>query len=177
MRFIIVFIFTIFLALNAFGQKNFNQKKNSAENKPAPTFSVKDLKGKKLDLKKLKGKIVVLNFWFAECLPCLNELPNLNELVEEFKGKDVVFIAFTEDKADFLKKFLVKKPFNYQIIPASTAIIKNYELNLGGNSVMLYPTHILIDRDGKIEQRVSGLEGVKIMKKGIEKLLNEKKSK
>ena len=49
-------------------------------NKPAPDFTLKDLTGKKWRLSQLKGKTVVLNFWFTTCPPCIQEIPDLNEL-------------------------------------------------------------------------------------------------
>jgi thiol-disulfide isomerase/thioredoxin len=60
----------------------------------APEFDVVAVDGKRLKLSALKGKVVVLNFWFIGCAPCIAELPALNKLVDEYKGEDVVFIAF-----------------------------------------------------------------------------------
>ncbi len=52
---------------------------------------------------------MVLNFWFIGCAPCRVEMPGLNQLVSEFKGKDVVFIAFATDAAEDLQTFLKEK--------------------------------------------------------------------
>lgn len=51
----------------------------------APPFSVTDINGNEYSLESLKGKIIVLNFWFVECKPCVQEMPELNELVEIYK--------------------------------------------------------------------------------------------
>ncbi|RYZ26368.1 MAG: TlpA family protein disulfide reductase, partial [Chitinophagaceae bacterium] len=50
-------------------------KLNTMLNKAAPDFTLRDLKGKKWRLSALKGKTVVLNFWFATCPPCIQEIP------------------------------------------------------------------------------------------------------
>lgn len=171
MRFFTILLFTLFLTFGVFGQKQRLKVKTSSLKKDAPNFSAKDLNGKKIDLEKLKGKIVVLNFWYLGCVPCLTEIPRLNKLVEVYKDKDVVFIAFTEDTAKKLKPFLKKHPFEYRIIPDSLKLIGQYGVRIGNESLMLYPTHILIDQEGKIESRVAGLEGIKAMEKGIKKLL------
>ena len=59
-----------------------------------PDFSAVDMNGKTYSLSSLKGKIVVINFWFVECKPCLIEMPDLNEIVEKYKSEEVVFLAF-----------------------------------------------------------------------------------
>ena len=43
---------------------------------------------------KLKGKVVVLEFWGTDCGPCIKAIPHLNELVEQFSGKPVAFFPF-----------------------------------------------------------------------------------
>src|SRR5262249_20333011 len=56
-----------------------------ASEETVPAFNVTSLDGQKLDLSALKGKVVVLNFWFIDCPPCQAEMPSLNTLVSEFK--------------------------------------------------------------------------------------------
>jgi len=61
-------------------------------------FQAHDIKGALVDIKSLKGKIVVLNFWFIRCPPCRMERPYLNELVDEYAGdSNIVFIAVSLD--------------------------------------------------------------------------------
>jgi thiol-disulfide isomerase/thioredoxin len=122
---------------------------DSQEKPPAPPFQVETLAGNKLDLEKLKGKVVVLNFWFIGCAPCRVEIPGLNTLVEEYRDKDVVFIAFALDKAPKLKEFLQEKPFNYQIVPEGNELASAY-------GVKVFPTHIIINPQGQIEYFLTG---------------------
>ena len=49
---------------------------------------------------KLKGKVVVLEFWNIGCGPCIQAIPHLNDLVEQFSGKPVVFLSISDDNAD-----------------------------------------------------------------------------
>jgi peroxiredoxin len=116
---------------------------------PAPGFSVTTLDGAVLSLSDLRGKAVVLNFWFIGCAPCRVEMPGLNKLVEEFAGEDVVFIGFASDRADRLKEFLEVRPFDYRIVPQSEKIAQLY-------GVSLYPTHILINKNGEIAYILTG---------------------
>jgi len=114
-----------------------------------PPFNVTSIDGEKLDLAALRGKVVVLNFWFIGCAPCRVEMPGLNQLVSEFKGKDVVFIAFATDAAEELQTFLKEKSFNYRIVPAASKTAEAYEVNA-------YPTHVIIGKDGQIISRLTG---------------------
>ena len=113
----------------------------------ANDFIAYDIDGNKISLKSLKGKIVVLNFWFTQCRPCIIEMPKLNELVKKYK--DVVFISITFDKKDVVKKFLSNREFNYSHITDNETILSDY-------NVSTFPTHIIIDQKGEIILRKVG---------------------
>src|SRR5215510_11171183 len=117
----------------------------------APAFNATSLDGRKLDLAALKGKVVVLNFWRIDCLPCQAEMPGLNSLVSEFKDKEVVFIALAIDHEKEVREFLKTKAFNYQIIPNAETIRQEYNINL-------WPTHIILNRAGNLAQHIAGGE-------------------
>lgn len=126
------------------------QKAATTEEKElAQDFDVKDLEGETLKLSALKGKVVVLNFWFVGCAPCRVEMPGLNILTEEFKDTDVVFIAFATDHAEAIRAFLKEKTFKYQIVPEAAKIAALY-------GVKVFPTHILINKKGEIEFMLTG---------------------
>ncbi|HAO79285.1 MAG TPA: hypothetical protein DCQ92_09965 [Verrucomicrobia subdivision 3 bacterium] len=55
---------------------------------------------------KLKGKVVVLEFWATWCGPCVQSIPHLNDLAEQFKNKPVVFISVTSENEDVIRLFL-----------------------------------------------------------------------
>jgi len=117
--------------------------------KPAPDMVLKTLDGREVSLAGLKGKVVVLNFWFVNCAPCRAEMPDLNKLVDSHRGQNVVFLGVATDRADPIRDFLKKFPFKYEIVPEGTATA-----NVFGVSV--YPTHILIDKAGNIAHFLVG---------------------
>lgn len=118
--------------------------------KPAPAFSATDLSGKTYKLDELKGKTVVLNFWFIGCKPCVMEMPHLNKLVEKYGKEEVVFIAFALDNKAALEKFLLKKTFKYNIIPDAGRIAQEtYKVNS-------FPTSIIIDKKGFVQDYLIG---------------------
>jgi len=141
----------------------------SPEGKPlAPAFSLTSVKGEKFDLSVLRGKVVVLNFWFTGCEPCVAEFSKLNGLVNKFGSKGVVFIAPTLDNEATLKPFLKEHRLKYHVVPnAGGLILMTYS---DGSGNVVFPTHIVIDREGKIDTRLTGAKAVGDLEKAIARL-------
>ena len=120
--------------------------------KPLPDFVFKDILGNTYTPEDIKGKVVVINFWFRSCAPCIEEMPELNKLVEEYENNnDVLFLALTlDEKGSMLNKFLETNVFNYNIIPDSQDYIMN---KLQVNS---FPTHIVLDKNSNVVFTFSG---------------------
>lgn len=107
-------------------------------------FSAHDLNDNKIKLKDLRGKVVVLNFWFIGCPACMQEIPELNKLVDNYKNNsDVVFLAIALDVGYKLKDFLKTTPFNYDIINDGRFIANTYK-------IQLYPTSVILNKEGKV---------------------------
>ena len=67
---------------------------NAMQGKPAPALQLNGwLNTKDLDLEKLKGKIVVLDFWATWCGPCIAAIPHTNEMMQKYADKGVVIIG------------------------------------------------------------------------------------
>ena len=120
-----------------------NPEANFTKGEKALDFIVTDLEGKRIKLSELKEKVVVLNFWFTTCGPCIQEMPKLNELVKEFENEDVVFLAITFNKKEVVKQFLEETDFNYTIAANATAVTNTY-------GVQSYPTSIIVNKKGQI---------------------------
>lgn len=107
-------------------------------------FNEKDINGVKFNLKKDIGKVYMINFWFIGCPPCRAEIPDLNKIVDHYKdNKDVVFIAICLDEAYDIQNYLKMQPYNYHIIDGGRYIAAKY-------GVQLYPTNLVVNRDGKV---------------------------
>jgi peroxiredoxin len=94
-------------------------------------------------LSDFRGKVVVLNFWFIACRPCIVEIPKLNDLVAEYEQEDIVFLAAGLDGKERVQDFLTRYPFDYQVVPSAMDIATQF-------GVSTYPTHIVLDKNGKI---------------------------
>ena len=85
--------------------------------KNAPGFEMKDSKGNHISFENTKGKVVVLNFWFTACKPCIAEIPELNEVYEKYKNDtNVVFASITFEKKEKVDTFLKKYPIKYPVV-------------------------------------------------------------
>jgi thiol-disulfide isomerase/thioredoxin len=163
MKYILSLIALCFLAFSAFGQSKENPKQNSSAKSGMVSVS-----GKTFGSAELNGKVVVLNFWYTSCPPCLKEIPELNKLVEEFKGKDVVFLGLATDNKQKIEKFLKEKPFNYEIIPSATQFMfKFLEPDKEGNLRTAFPTHIVVDRTGKKVLYETGIKGIEAVRQEL----------
>ena len=126
------------------GTVEFRLQKVPQEEAPAPEFTVRTLSGGVVSSADLKGKVVVLNFWFVGCPACIDLEPKLNAFKALFAGEtDVVFLAMTADPAARVRRYLERHPFDYeQAIEAGDAM-KPFIIGP-------YPKNIVIGRDGKI---------------------------
>ncbi len=116
----------------------------------APYFNEKNLDGEEYSTTTLYNKIVVIKFWFLSCAPCLEEIPELNQLVQKFEDNDdVVFIAPATDENEAVKKFIARRQFDYTILTNA------YDIH-GDFKVSGYPTHLVIGKDGNVKEVVSG---------------------
>jgi peroxiredoxin len=133
-----------------FGESNIAVVNELLECK-APDFNVKSTKGVELNSRQLKGKIVVLNFWYTACAPCVAELPALNRLVEEYGDKDVVFIAFSRGETEVsMTKFLKTNRFDYHLIP------DNYDMTETFCVLAGWPMNIVLDKTGNVKEIFTG---------------------
>ncbi len=101
--------------------------------------------------KLFKGKIVLINFWFEGCHPCIAEMEALGELQERLKdNKDFLFISFTWDNSEAIKR--VKEKYGITFPGVETTDEECHKLNFGNG----YPTNIIVDKTGTIKYLHSG---------------------
>ena len=118
------------------------------------SFSAYDMNGNLVDSKELKGKVMVINFWFTTCPPCKQERPYLNKIVDDYKAdSNVVFIAIALDRKQQLEPFLKENDFKYNVIPDGKKITDSYD-------VSSFPTQVIVSKEGKIAFHTVGYYNV-----------------
>jgi peroxiredoxin len=118
----------------------------------APDFSVPDLAGQTVRLSALRGKVVLLNLWTTWCPPCRDEMPSMERLHQQLRGRDFQLLAVSQDE-DGRR---VVEPF-VRDMKLSFPVLVDPEHQVGERyGVWGYPETFLIDREGRIVERVIG---------------------
>jgi thiol-disulfide isomerase/thioredoxin len=144
--------------------------KNVRESGSAPDFSLKTLEGQELTLASLKGKVVLIDFWATWCGPCRESIPHLVDLYKNYREKGFEIIGMSVDKGDaeVVRRYSKTMAIPYPILIASEAVTRNY-------GVTALPTTFLIDKEGKIQERVIGFNSkiAKELAAKVKKLTSE----
>ena len=120
------------------------------EGMPFPDFDFTDLAGNQYTNQTTQGKTLILKTWFIACKACIEEFPELNELVENYKGRDdLLFLSLALDTPAELEGFLKKRKFSYQVVPEQKEFI------MGKLDLQIYPSHLIIDQNGRIAKVVN----------------------
>ncbi len=93
---------------------------------------------------KLKGKVVVVEFWNTQCAPCIEAIPHLNELAEQFSNR-VVFISISDDNGDHLRRFLKRRPIKSWVVLDGLLNPTRVAFDVHG-----IPHTVIVDASGKI---------------------------
>jgi peroxiredoxin len=113
--------------------------------KPAFDFSTKDVDGKPHKLSDYRGKVVVLDFWYRGCGWCMFAMPQIKQVVNDFKDQPVAVMGMNVDKIDDDARFVINvQKLNY---PTLKSTFPEAKQNFG---VQVYPTLIVIDQQGVV---------------------------
>ncbi len=135
----------------------------------APRFTRTDLKGKRVDLGRLRGKVVLLNFWATWCAPCQTEMPGFAEWQRQYgaKGLQVIGISMDDD-ADAARRVVSKLGLNYPVAMGDEELGELY----GG--VLGLPLTYLIDRDGVVRARFQGESDLKAVEAQVKAMVEQR---
>lgn len=113
-----------------------------------PAFALKGLDGQVVNSKSLRGRYSVLSFYFAECGPCIHEVPQLNALAKAHP--EMGFLALTFDSMGDAKAFVQERKLGWPVAAEADIYIKTLK-------VKLYPLLLVVGPDAKVVAMRTGL--------------------
>lgn len=138
----LVALFFLLTCQNAFSEKT-----------ATPNFIVKDLAGVEHKLSNYKGKWVLVNYWATWCPPCLEEVPDLINLYENRRKKDVMVIGVVFDYqnlkevTDYIDDMLI----TYPIVLSDNAVVSQFK------TVTVLPTTFIFNPRGELVKIKHGI--------------------
>jgi len=121
---------------------------------PAPALVLTAIDGRTFDLAKMRGKVVMVNYWATWCAPCRKEMPQLDAFYRRYhsKGLEIVGISIDFDRdLDKARKLA-------QTVTYPTAFAKSIADN-GFGVATAVPVTWIIDVDGKVRDRFIEVRG------------------
>jgi thiol-disulfide isomerase/thioredoxin len=174
-----------FVSGSGFSEKKLMQKVESyASADAAPNLAVDEWIGQEpFTFDKLRGKVVLIDFWATWCMPCISTFPRLRGWYKKYGGNDFMIVGVTQyygqqdgkkmtklQELDFLKDFKekYKLPYTLAVLSNSSEAPMKYGVNA-------YPTTVLLDRNGVVRYIGigAGMEESENLEDMIQKVLKE----
>ena len=120
----------------------------------APSVEFTSLKGEKIALDNLRGKVVLVNFWATDCPGCIAEMPELIQTYQKYKsrGLETIAVAMYYDPPNYVSTYATDK-----VLPFPVSLDPQGLLAKAFKDVQLTPTTFVIDKEGRILQRTVGV--------------------
>lgn len=120
----------------------------------APDFAWTDVSGNRITFDEFHGNVTLLNFWATWCGPCRHEIPDLEAIHKDYSDKGVKVIGVSVDRGpsvlDDVAEFAVKFKMSYPVV------IDNGDLEQIFGNIRAIPTTFVINKEGKIVERLVG---------------------
>jgi thiol-disulfide isomerase/thioredoxin len=136
--------------------------------KAAPLhFTLKDVNGADVNLASFKGKVILLNFWATWCGPCKAEIPSLVELQRDY-ADDLVVLGFSvDDTVEKMRPYAAEYKINYPLLVGSG----RDDVQEAFGPMWGIPVSVIIDREGRIAKKHSGIGSKEQFEREIKALL------
>ncbi|MDP9044935.1 MAG: TlpA family protein disulfide reductase [Pseudomonadota bacterium] len=137
---------------------------------PAPDVGFTLLDGSTSSTGKLRGKVVLVNFWATDCTTCVKEMPEIVATHEKYRarGYETLAVAMRYDPPAYVINFAESRR-----LPFGVAIDNTGDIAKSFGQVQLTPTSVLINKRGEIVKRYVGEPDFVALHHLVEKLLAE----
>jgi thiol-disulfide isomerase/thioredoxin len=147
----------------------------ASELKPAPQFELDNVAGGKFTSSDIKGKVTIVDFWATWCAPCIEEIPNYNEIAAKYADKGVILLGVTLESGSLEEV----KPKVAELNMQYPVVMGNDEMVAGFGGLLGFPTTFVVTADGQIYQKYLGYRPKKkeLLEKDIETLISQSENK
>jgi peroxiredoxin len=142
------------VVIAAFGYVRLAERKGYAlaEGSAAPAFRLPALAGGDLELRSLRGRVVVLNFWATWCPPCVGEMPSLERLHKALGGEGVAVVGVSVDEDEaVLRRFVDQHKLTFALLRDPGGPIASGQYHTTG-----YPETFVLDAQGVVREHYVG---------------------
>ena len=144
----------------------------TTQTKPATPgqILVKDLDGNEHDLDDFGGNVAIVDLWTTWCGPCKREMPIFQQLHDKYKDDGLTILAISVDRGKTIKDvrpYIEKSGFTFPVALVTKDVFKKFE------PPQSIPTTYVIDRKGKIRNKIVGIHDYDSWVSEITPLLNE----
>ncbi len=135
----------------------------------APDFLLPAVDGSMVRLSDHSGKVIIVDFWATWCPPCLEMIPVLSRLHQEYSDKGLVVLGISMDRDGLgaLGTFVHEKMIPYKILLGNDKVTRSF----GGISTI--PTLFIVDREGRLVRKLMGYYSFRQLKDQISKYLEQ----
>jgi len=122
-------------------------------NKKVPEIRVTSITGEAFQLYQVKNNFTIINFWATDCPGCIKEMPGLAATYNQFRGQglEIIAVSMSYDPPNHVLNFTQKNKIPFPVVlDIDGQIARSFE------NIRLTPTSILIDKNGKIIDKVIG---------------------
>ncbi len=140
---------------------------NAATFEPLPDVELKTLDGQPLRLSDYRGKVLLLNFWATWCVPCRSEIPALGALNHDLAARGLVVVGVTtSDTAAVVRDYQKDVKQDYTVVTGDDATAAKF-------AVGVLPTTFVVDREGRVRQKIIGEKTREGFESAVNPLLDE----
>ena len=137
---------------------------------PTPQVTFVSIKGERIAVADLRGKVTLVNFWAADCAICVKEMPQLVETHKKYqsRGFETIAVAMRHDPPNYVLAYAEKNA-----LPFKVALDPMGEIAQAFGDVKLTPTTFIIDKRGNVVSKIVGEPDFRKLHELLEKELAE----